>query len=384
MRRGLNAANRRSSLFGVRIEFLLAPGLSSRPMTIESLTARGQQPPLEPPRRLRPPKLSPTITMAQAPGRAASASASASAVRLFDAHCHLQDPRIAAAAPSLIRAATASGVARFAVNGTSEVRPSQASFRERECSSLNFLSLDARRKTGTWWVPERSPDWMDSLRQFFSETPEAAVGETGLDKGSHGKTIDFGEQVEVFQQQLELAKELEKPVSVHCVRAFGDLLEILKRTGPFPAGALLHSYLGSAEMVPDLANLGCYFSLSGFLTGMKSTKAKKMVKAIPLDRILLETDAPDAVPKLDNVSPVTVPLDTSDADTEKSHSDSTSQAAASSNESLNHPANIHIVLKYVASLLEMPEAELAETSYRNATKLFSYPGSKVHHEAEAG
>ncbi|XP_044967415.1 uncharacterized metal-dependent hydrolase BUsg_343 isoform X1 [Hordeum vulgare subsp. vulgare] len=317
--------------------------------------------------------------MAQAPGRAASASASASAVRLFDAHCHLQDPRIAAAAPSLIRAATASGVARFAVNGTSEKDWHLVKQMAHEhpavvpCFGLH-----------PWWVPERSPDWMDSLRQFFSETPEAAVGETGLDKGSHGKTIDFGEQVEVFQQQLELAKELEKPVSVHCVRAFGDLLEILKRTGPFPAGALLHSYLGSAEMVPDLANLGCYFSLSGFLTGMKSTKAKKMVKAIPLDRILLETDAPDAVPKLDNVSPVTVPLDTSDADTEKSHSDSTSQAAASSNESLNHPANIHIVLKYVASLLEMPEAELAETSYRNATKLFSYPGSKVHHEAEAG
>jgi len=69
---------------------------------------------------------------------------------------------------------------------------------------------------------------MDSLRRFFSETPEAAVGEIGLDKGSHGKTIDFGDQVEVFQRQLELAKELEKPVSVHCVRAFGDLLEILK------------------------------------------------------------------------------------------------------------------------------------------------------------
>ena len=101
-----------------------------------------------------------------------------------------------------------------------------------------------------------------------------------------------------------------------------------------------------------------------------------------MDRILLETDAPDAVPKLDNVSLVTVPVDTSDADAEKSHSDSTSQAAMPSKESLNHPANIHIVLKYVASLLEMPEAELAEASYRNATKLFSYPGSKVHPEAE--
>jgi len=100
-----------------------------------------------------------------------------------------------------------------------------------------------------------------------------------------------------------------------------------------------------------------------------------------LDRILLETDAPDALPKLDNISVSLVPVHSSDADTEKHHKDSESQAATASNESLNHPENIHIVLEYVASLLEMPETELAELSFKNATKLFSYPGSKVHPEA---
>ncbi|XP_039819916.1 uncharacterized protein LOC120682191 isoform X10 [Panicum virgatum] len=122
---------------------------------------------------------------------------------------------------------------------------------------------------------------------------------------------EFCQEVEVFRRQLELAKELERPVSVHCVRAFGDLLEILKQTGPFPAG-------------------------------MKSTKAKQMLKSIPLDRILLETDAPDALPKLDNISVSLVPVHSSDADTEKHHKDSESQAATASNESLNHPENIHI------------------------------------------
>lgn len=307
--------------------------------------------------------------MAQAPARAASA------LRLFDAHCHLQDPRIAAVAPALIRAAGASGVARFAVNGTSE----------KDWHLVKQMAEDHPAVVPCfglhpWCVPERSPDWMNLLRGFFAETPEAAVGEIGLDKGSHGKTINFGEQVEVFQRQLELAKELARPVSVHCVRAFGDLLEVLKQTGPFPAGVLLHSYMGSAEMVSALANLGCYFSLSGFLTGMKSTKAKHVLKSIPLDRILLETDAPDALPRLDNVSVSPVHVHSSDADTEKRHMDSESQAANASNESLNHPENIHIVLEYVASLLEMPESELAELSYKNATKLFSYPGSKVQDE----
>ncbi|KAG2574186.1 cut9-interacting protein scn1-like [Panicum virgatum] len=122
---------------------------------------------------------------AQAPARASS-----SAVRLFDAHCHLQDPRVAAVAPALIRAAAASGVARFAVNGTSEEdwhlvkRMAEDHPAVVPCFGLH-----------PWWVPERSSDWMNSLRRFFDETPEAAVGEIGLDKGSHGKTIDFGEQV---------------------------------------------------------------------------------------------------------------------------------------------------------------------------------------------
>lgn len=54
------------------------------------------------------------------------------------------------------------------------------------------------------------------------------MGEIGLDKGSYGRKIDFNDQVKVFQKQLELAKELNKPASIHCVRAFGDLLQILK------------------------------------------------------------------------------------------------------------------------------------------------------------
>ncbi|KAF0891449.1 hypothetical protein E2562_009871 [Oryza meyeriana var. granulata] len=310
--------------------------------------------------------------MAQAPARAATA------VRLFDAHCHLQDPRVLAVAPSLVRAATAAGVARFAVNGTSE-----KDWHLVKQMAEEYPSVVPCFGLHPWWVPERSPDWMDSLRRFFAETPEAAVGEIGLDKGSHGKTIDFGEQVEVFQWQLELAKELNKPVSVHCVRAFDDLLEILKRIGPFPAGVLLHSYLGSAEMVPSLANLGCYFSLSGFLTGMKSTRAKQMLKSIPVDRILLETDSPDALPKLDDISLLAVPVDSSSADNGESKKGSNSQASTTSNESLNHPSNIHIVMKYVASLLEISEIELAEVTYKNATKLFSYHGSKVHTEVEA-
>ncbi|GMH30331.1 hypothetical protein Nepgr_032174 [Nepenthes gracilis] len=153
----------------------------------------------------------------------------------------------------------------------------------------------------------------------------------------------------------------------------------MKSLGPFPAGVILHSYLGSAEMVPEFVKLGAYFSFSGFLMSMKPQKAKKMLKAVPADRILLETDAPDALPKSDlgSLFPVqgdgSIPLEF--------QSQATSELAK---EMLNHPANIHIVLNYVASLLEISKEELARISYSNTICLFSYEGSKVLHEESCG
>ncbi|XP_010525024.1 PREDICTED: uncharacterized protein LOC104802901 isoform X2 [Tarenaya hassleriana] len=255
-------------------------------------------------------------------------------MKLFDAHCHLQDPRIIGKVPQIISAAAASGVSAFAVNGVCEI---------------------------------------------------------GLDKGSKGREIDFSDQVGVFRQQLELAKELKKPVSVHCVRAFGDLLEILKSVGPLPSGIILHSYLGSAEMVPEFAKFGAYFSFSGFLMSMSEKKAKKMLKAVPSDRILLETDAPDALPKAELGSLYFVDGDPSLPENVRSKdknsvpgpdSASSDQSNVSNEfmnlpkETLNHPANIHIVLGYVAKLLEMEKEELAKLSFQNAVRLFSY-GSKL-------
>ncbi|KAK4399062.1 putative metal-dependent hydrolase YabD [Sesamum angolense] len=213
-------------------------------------------------------------------------------IRLFDSHCHFQDSKILNLAPKLIKEAIDSGVIHFAVNGVSE-KDWHLVKEMSEC----YPSVIPNFGIHPWFISERTPNWLNTLKEFLAATPAAAVGEIGLDKGSVGKRIDFMDQVEVFRQQLELAKELKKPASVHCVRAFGDLLEILKSVGPFPSGVVLHSYLGSAEMVPEFSKLGAYFFFSGFLMSMKASKAKKMLKSIPPERILLETDAPDAQPK---------------------------------------------------------------------------------------
>ncbi|XP_057764610.1 uncharacterized protein LOC130985582 [Salvia miltiorrhiza] len=284
-------------------------------------------------------------------------------IRLFDSHCHLQDSRILNVAPKLIKEALDTGVLHFAVNGVSE-----KDWHLVKEMSETHPSVVPNFGLHPWFISDRTPDWLKTLKDFLVSTPSAAVGEIGLDKGSTGKKIDFTDQVEVFRQQLQLAKELNKPASIHCVRAFGDLLEILKSEGPFPAGLVLHSFLGSAEMVPELSKLGAYFSFSGFLMSMKESKAKKMLKSVPPERILLETDAPDARPSsVDPDSLFVIKTEVSSGDEDTSIVE----------ENINHPANIHHILAYVAHFLEMEEKELAQLSYENAVRLFSYKGSKL-------
>ncbi|XP_049382096.1 uncharacterized protein LOC125846598 isoform X2 [Solanum stenotomum] len=308
-------------------------------------------------------------------------------IKLFDSHCHLQDPKILNMVPKIIKTTTETGVVHFAVNGLSE-KDWHLVKEMSEC----YPSIVPNFGLHPWFITERTPNWLKTLRGFLESTPAAAVGEIGLDKGSFGRKIDFADQVDVCRQQLQLAKELERPASIHCVRAFGDLLELLKSAGPVPAGFILHSYLGSAEMVPEFAKLGAYFSFSGFLMSMKESKAKKMLKSIPKDRILLETDAPDALPKLSNLDSLyLIEKEASSADgtssggindgnpSEKSPEEDKGNEQQAE-EIHNHPANIHHVLSYVASLLELTKEELAEISFANASRLFSYEGSKVLQE----
>ncbi|RZC74052.1 hypothetical protein C5167_049532 [Papaver somniferum] len=352
-----------------------------------------------------------------------SSSRCSEMMKLFDSHCHLQDPRIHHLAPQIIRTAMESGVSHFAVNGVSEKDWSLVKKMSEDYPSSVIPCFGLHR----WYILERTPNWFNTLSDLFGSTPSATVGEIGLDKGSHGKQIDFNDQVQVFRQQLELSKELKKPASVHCVRAFGDLLEIMqygssylttlrgakdqnltlvllyhefsensssmlstmlpqinliatiRSMGPFPAGVILHSYLGSAEMVPTLAKLGAYFSFSGYVMDLKPQKANKMLKSVPTERILLESDAPDALPKSS--------LNFLQGESQEANILGSSNSSDQSlpKETLNQPANIRIVLRYVASMLEMPEEELAELSHRNALQLFSsYPGSKYpcRHECD--
>ncbi|KAG0620589.1 hypothetical protein M758_4G228000 [Ceratodon purpureus] len=294
-------------------------------------------------------------------------------IALFDVHCHLQDSRILHKVPELIRAAREKGVQWMAVNGTSEEDWHVVKkMGEEHASVIPCYGLHP------WYVNERSKDWLSKLKSMLESEPAAAVGEVGLCQSKKGREVEVDVQVEVLRQQLHLARELHRPVAVHCVRAFGPLLQLLEEMGHFPEGLILHSFMGNQEQVKQLAKYNAYFSFSGFATSLKRQKAKGVWRAVPLDRLLLETDCPDALPSLELSSLAWVSGDPDAPSQSKCCEDEDAKPSSEPGAgALNQPANVRALLTYVASLLELSEEDLAEKTFRNSESLFSYPGTKL-------
>jgi TatD DNase family protein len=116
----------------------------------------------------------------------------------------------------------------------------------------------------------------------------AAIGEIGLD-AEKGPTMDIQERR--FACQLELAQGLGLPVLVHCRGAFARLLAIVRSTG-FSRGGIMHSWSGSAQSFALLSDAGFYAGVSGVASRAAASRVRSVVAAIPMDRLVLETDAP--------------------------------------------------------------------------------------------
>jgi TatD DNase family protein len=127
------------------------------------------------------------------------------------------------------------------------------------------------------------------------------------------------------------------------------LLEILRREPRPPGGFLLHSYGGAPELIPGLVKLGAYFSLPGYFAHERKARQRETFRRVPLDRLLIETDAPDQPPPAErNRFPL---LDTG-------------------GKPLNHPGNVRAVYEFAAELLDLPLEKLAAQVESNFLRLF--------------
>jgi TatD DNase family protein len=263
-------------------------------------------------------------------------------LRLYDAHNHLQDERLAAAREAILAGLPRENIVKMSVNGSSEGDWPQVLALARQSSRV-IPSFGYH----PWCIKERSPDWQAALVRHLDAIP-SGVGEIGLDRWV--KDYDLEQQREVFVWQLRLAADRNLPVSVHCLQAWGPLLEVL-RAEPRPrCGFLLHSYGGSAELVAPLAELGAYFSLPGYFAHERKTRQRDAFRLVPSDRLLIETDAPDQL-----LPPERVQYALTDS---------------ASGKAINHPANLAAVYRFAAELRNEPLERLAHTVEENFLRLY--------------
>jgi TatD DNase family protein len=175
---------------------------------------------------------------------------------------------------------------------------------------------------------------------MLEQHPSACVGEVGLDYAE--KALDPKDQDTALLSQLHVAARLMRPVFIHCRRAWDALLRVLAAAGPLPRGFMIHSYSGSIEMIPRLVAIGAHFSFSGSITLSHNRRGRASAAAVPSDRLLIETDAPDIPPLIANIG----------------------------RPDFTEPRHLVHVLEALAALRNMPSDVLADITWRNACRFF--------------
>lgn len=254
-----------------------------------------------------------------------------------DAHNHLQDPRLGDPAP-VIAAMRAAGVGRCVVNATCESDWPAVAALARAAPDLVVPAFGIH----PWQAQTAGAGWRERLAMMLENQPLASIGECGLDRRVGAPPLAV--QRPVLRDHLRLARDLRRPLTIHCVHAWGPLFEAFAEAPP-PARFLMHAFGGSLETARRLVALGAWFSFSGHFLGARGAGMLEVFRQLPRDRILLETDAPDMRPPAGFLS-----------------HDLPGK--------LNHPANLPAIGRALATALAMNPADLAGLTRSNAARCF--------------
>ncbi|WP_373048901.1 TatD family hydrolase [Vulgatibacter sp.] len=262
-------------------------------------------------------------------------------MELFDTHCHLDRPEFDADRDALLTRARAAGVGHVLVPAIGPAWwDGLLALVEQGGGHLSCgLGIHPQE------IPTLDPADDDRSIRRLGDLLEAghavAVGECGLDAPTAENGGSMERQVRLLEAQLGLARDLELPVILHVFRCQGEAVRVLERFGKLPAGGVLHSYSGSAELVKRWSRLDLHFSFTGPVTFERSRRIHEAARAVPADRLLLESDAPDQPP-------------------------------AGHRGERNEPAFLPEVARALAALRGEDAEELAARTTLNARRLFGY------------
>ncbi|WP_146909643.1 TatD family hydrolase [Arenimonas daejeonensis] len=251
-------------------------------------------------------------------------------ILLYDSHCHLDAPEFDPDRDQVLARARGAGVACQLVpavdrSGWEKLRDICAADPGlRPAYGLHPMFLDRHQ-----------PGHLDELADWLVRERPAAVGECGLDFFVEG--LDPQAQRDYFHGQLALAREHDLPVVLHARRAVDEVIAALRRTGGLRG--VVHSWSGSEEQARQLFELGFHLGIGGPITFERAQRLRRTVATMPIEHLLLETDAPD-------------------------------QPDVAHRGQRNEPARIGEVLRTVAALRGVDPGEIAAATTANAIRLF--------------
>lgn len=251
---------------------------------------------------------------------------------IIDSHAHITEPSLKEDAPRIAAEMKNDGLLAIVEVGCDLATSRDAvAFAEK---NDNVFAL-----VGTH--PEFAAVYGDAEREYYLKAAKrpkvVGIGEIGLDYCY--ETPEREVQKRAFVAQLELAHEAKLPVALHIRDAYGDLMTILKENKRLlQHGMLMHCYCGSKEFVKELAPFDSYFAFGGVVT-FKNAKKDDVIRAVPMDRLIVETDCPYMTP---------VPF----------------------RGKRNEPKYVNYTARYIAGVLGMDEDEFEETTVKNTLTLF--------------
>jgi TatD DNase family protein len=249
---------------------------------------------------------------------------------LFDSHCHLDDPEFDADRAQVIERARRAGVLGQLVPAIDH-----DTWDKTRAACAAAPGLHAAYGLHPLLLDKHRPEHLDALPGWIERERPKAIGECGLDYYVEG--LDPDTQRFYFRRQLEIAREHDLPVVVHARRAFEEAIAELRRL-PGLRG-VVHSYAGSEEQARQLFAMGFCIGLGGPVTYERARRIRRVAQSMPLEFLLLETDAPD-------------------------------QPDAGRRGQRNEPAFLGTVLDCIAALRGVDPQVVAEATSANASRLF--------------
>ena len=253
-------------------------------------------------------------------------------LNIYDTHTHLNDDAFGDEIPAYMARAKHFGVNEMNVVGSDTILNARAIELAHQYDNIHAI-VGCHQESAKDFTAEQETILIEQL----ADPEVVAVGEMGLDY--YWKETPHDVQKEAFKRQVQIAKDLHLPISVHDRDAFEDTYDILKAADVRDIGGVMHSFNGTTEWLKKFLDLGMHISYSGVASFKNATEVHESVIATPLDKLLVETDAPYLTP-------------------------------APYRGKQNEPGFTHFVVQAVAELRGMTNNEISDITFENATKLF--------------